>query len=141
VIRPPRLVVDTNVVVSALLWKGKPGQLLGKAESGEVRLYTSRTLLDELLDTLERPKLTKRVGLTGLDVTEMIASYRRVATVKRPKSLDQAFSRDPDDDHVIACALAARADFLVTGDDDLLSLETVEALRIVSPAELLNILA
>jgi len=66
VTRRPRLVFDTNVVVSALLWEGKPGQLLAKAESGEIQLYTSRILLDELQETLERPKLAKRVGLTGL---------------------------------------------------------------------------
>lgn len=138
--RPPRLVLDTNVLVSALLWEGNPGQLLAKAETGDVRLYTSRVLLDELEDALGRPKLAKRVGLTGLGIAEMMASYRRVATVKRPKPLDRAYSRDPDDDHVIGCALAARADFLVTGDDDLLSLGTVESVRIVSPAALLELL-
>jgi putative PIN family toxin of toxin-antitoxin system len=138
---PPRLVLDTNVVVSALLWEGNPGLLLAKAENGEARLYTSRILLDELQDILGRPKLTKRVGLTGLGIAEMVASYRRVATVKRAKPLDRTFSRDPDDDHVIACALAARADFLVSGDGDLLSLGTVQGVRIVSPVDLLDLLA
>ncbi len=139
--RPPRLVLDTNVLVSAFLWEGNPGQLLAKAETGEVRLYTSPILLDELEDALGRPKLAKRVALTGLGVSEMVASYRRVAAVRRAKLLDRAFSRDPDDDHVIACALAARTDFLVTGDADLLSLGTVEGVRIVSPADLLERLA
>ncbi|MGZ8285873.1 MAG: putative toxin-antitoxin system toxin component, PIN family [Allosphingosinicella sp.] len=139
--RPPRLVLDTNVMVSALLWEGNPGRLLAKAENGEARLYASRFLLDELEDALGRPKLAKRVGLTGLGVADMVASYRQVATVKRPKPLSRTFSRDPDDDHVIACALAARADFLVTGDGDLLSLGTVEGVRIVSPMDLLNLLA
>ncbi|HEX6374348.1 MAG TPA: putative toxin-antitoxin system toxin component, PIN family [Allosphingosinicella sp.] len=138
---PPRLVLDTNVVVSAILWEGNPGQLLAKAENGEVRLYTSRALLDELEDALGRSKLAKRVALTGLGVADMVASYRQVATVKRLKPLDRTYSRDPDDDHVIACALAVRADFLVTGDVDLLSLGTVEGVRIVSPIDLLNMLA
>lgn len=129
--------LDTNVVVSALLWEGNPGQLLARAEIGEVRLYTSRTLLDELRDTLERPKLTKRVDLTGLGIADMVASYRRVATVKRPAPLDRTFSRDPDDDHVIACALAARADFLISGDNDLLSLKEIEGVAVRSVATFL----
>jgi uncharacterized protein len=137
VTRPPRLVLDTNVVVSALLWEGKPGQLLARAESGEVRLYTSRTLLDELRDTLERPKLAKRVGLTGLGIADMVAGYRRVATVRRPAPLDRTFSRDPDDDHVIACALAARADFLISGDNDLLTLKAIEGVAVRSVAAFL----
>lgn len=139
--RPPRLVLDTNVLISAFLWEGNPGQLLEKAENGEARLYTSRILLDELEDALRRPKLAKQVGLTGLSISDMMASYSRVATVKRPPRLDRTFSRDPDDDHVIACALAARADFLVTGDGDLLSLGTADGVRIVSPTDLLELLA
>lgn len=66
--------LDTNVMVSALLWDGNPGRLLAKAENGEARLYTSRILLDELEDALGRPKLAKRVGLTGLGVADMVAS-------------------------------------------------------------------
>ncbi|MEO7177585.1 MAG: putative toxin-antitoxin system toxin component, PIN family [Allosphingosinicella sp.] len=139
--RPPRLVLDTNVVVSAFLWEGNPGHILAKAETGEVRLFTSWVLLDELEDALGRPKLAKRAGLTGLTVPDIVASYRRVATVKRPKLLDRTFSRDPDDDAVIACALAARADFLVTGDDDLLTLEIVEGIPILAPSTLLLVLS
>lgn len=138
--RPLRLVLDTNVVVSALLWEGNPGQIIVLAEAGEVRLYTSRFLLDELRVTLERPKLRKRAEMTGVSAAAIFADYCRLATVKKAAAT-QSWSRDPDDDHVIACALATRADFLVTGDDDLLMLGAVEALRIVSPVDLLNMLA
>ncbi len=132
--RPPRLVLDTNVVISAVLWGGKPAELLALAGEGEVRLFSSRVLLDELRTTLERPKLAKAVGATGLEIVDILADYRRLATLTRLARLKKPLSRDPDDDHVIACALAARADFLVTGDDDLLALEQVEGVAIRSVA-------
>lgn len=130
--RRPRLVLDTNIVISATLWGGRPAEVLAIAGEGEARLYTSRVLLDELKATLERPKLAKAIEATGLDIAGILEDYRRLATLTRPAPLEKAWSRDPDDDHVIACALAARADFLVTGDDDLLALDKVEGVAILS---------
>lgn len=132
--RRSRLVLDTNVVISAILWGGKPGEFLAVAGEGEVRLYTSRLLLEELRVTLERPKLAPMVALTGQSVAELLANYRRLAILTRRASIEGRWSRDPDDDHVIASALAARADFLVTGDLDLLELEAVEGISILTPA-------
>jgi putative PIN family toxin of toxin-antitoxin system len=127
-------VLDTNVVISAILWDGKPGELLALAGEGEVRLHTSRQLLDELRTTLERPKLAPMVELTGQSVAELLADYRRLATLTRRASIGGRWSRDPDDDHVIAAALAARADLLITGDVDLLELGAVEGMPILTPA-------
>lgn len=139
--RKPRLVIDTNVVVSALLWDGKPLELLALAEQGEVRLYVSPPLLAELEKTLGRPKLAGVLAASARSTAEHVAEYRRLVTLMRRALPAGAWSRDPDDDRVVACALAAGADFLVTGDDDLLALGAVEGVRIVSPAALLHALA
>lgn len=139
--RAPRLVLDTNVVISAILWGGKPAELLALAGEGDVRLSTSRVLLDELRDVLERPKLAKAVQASGLSSPGILADYRRLTTLVRPAPLEHGLSRDPDDDHVIACAIAARADFLVTGDDDLLELEAAQGIAICSVASVLMELA
>jgi putative PIN family toxin of toxin-antitoxin system len=109
--RKPRLVLDTNVVVSAVLWGGKPELLLALAGEGEIRLFTSKHLHEELRATLDRPKFAEAVAATGLTVDEIVSDYRRLSTRVRAAQLDRAYSRDPDDDHVIACALAARADY------------------------------
>jgi putative PIN family toxin of toxin-antitoxin system len=139
--RPPHLVLDTNVVISAVLWSGKPGLLIEAAGEGAVRLYACRALLDELRGTLERPKLARYVEAKGLTVDDILTDYRRLVTLTRRAAPAGPWSRDPDDDRVIACALAARADFLVTGDDDLLVLGDIDTLRIVTPNELLAMLA
>lgn len=129
-----RLVIDSNVVISGLLWGGKPGLLLGHAGESEISLHTSHVLLNELQATLARPKLARAVGATGRTPAELVVDYRRLCTLTRPRPLPAPISRDPDDDHVIACALAARVDIIVTGDDDLLVLGSVEQIRIMAPA-------
>jgi putative PIN family toxin of toxin-antitoxin system len=139
--RKPRLVIDTNVVVSALLWGGKPLELLALAEQGEARLYASPPLLAELKKTIGKPKLARVLAASGRSAEEHVADYRRLVTLMRRALPAGAWSRDPDDDRVVACALAAGADFLVTGDDDLLTLGTIEGVRIVTPAALFDILA
>jgi uncharacterized protein len=135
--RRPRLVIDTNVVVSALFWGGKPLELMELAVEREVRLYSSPHLLAELQATLTKPKLVKALVASGRSPADHVASYRRLVTLTRRTLPKARWSRDPDDDRVIACALAVRADFLVTGDGDMLALAQVEGVAIRSVAELL----
>jgi putative PIN family toxin of toxin-antitoxin system len=130
----PRWVVDTNVLVSAFLWQGTPGKVIELAGEKEVQLFTSRALLDELAATLAKKKLAKYVAATGLSAEQMLANYRRIATLVTTKQLEQQVSRDADDDAVLACALAARADLIVSGDDDLLVLKSFDGISIVTAA-------
>jgi putative PIN family toxin of toxin-antitoxin system len=133
-----RIVTDTNVVVSGLLWLGNPGRLLEAAANGRLTLYTSPMLLAELRNTLQYPRLAQRVQRSGLTLDELIARYTNVAIAVQPATLPRVV-RDPDDDHVLACALAARADLIVTGDLDLLDLKRFENIPIVTAAETLRI--
>lgn len=65
----------------------------------------------------------------------MLANYRRLVTVVTARPLEQQVSRDVDDDAVLACALAARAGFIVTGDDDLLILKTFNGIFVATAAQ------
>jgi putative PIN family toxin of toxin-antitoxin system len=137
--RRPRWVIDTNVL--AFLWQGTPGRVIELAGEKEVQLFTGRVLLDELTATLAKKKLAKYVAATSLSVNQMLASYRRIATLVAVRQLDAQASRDPDDDAVLACALAARADLIVSGDDDLLSLKSFNGIPIVTVAQAVKGLA
>jgi putative PIN family toxin of toxin-antitoxin system len=131
-----RLVVDTNVVVSAFLWQGTPGRLLEMAGEKQVRLFTSRALLDELADVLGRKKLAKSVAATGLTVPQMLAAYRKVITLVTARQLPQRVSPDADDDAVLAAAQAAKADLIVSGDrKHLLMLKRFDGIPIVTAAQ------
>jgi putative PIN family toxin of toxin-antitoxin system len=129
-----RIVADTNVVVSGLLWLGNSGHLLAAAANGRLTLYTSPVLVAELRNTLQYPRLAQRVERSGLALDELIARYTNVALVVQPATLPRIV-RDPDDDHVLACAAASQADFIVSGDKDLLTLKDFEQIPIVTAAE------
>lgn len=126
------------MLISALLWQGTPGKVFELAGEGDIQLVTSRVLLDELASTLAKPKLARFVEATGLRATDMLRNYCRLASTIAVKPLAQAVSRDRDDDAVLACALAAHAAIIVTGDDDLLILGNFMKTPILTVAQALG---
>ncbi|MSQ71173.1 MAG: putative toxin-antitoxin system toxin component, PIN family [Betaproteobacteria bacterium] len=103
-----RIVADTNVVVSALLWGGKPGEILAACRAGEVTLHTSAVLVAELEEILGRAKFADRIARAGSSVEEFVADYLSLVAMVHAPALPQPVARDADDDHVLAYALAAR---------------------------------
>lgn len=135
-----RLVLDTNVVASAMLWGGSPKLLLQAGREKRVELYTSTPLLAELTDILSRRKFEKKIAAALLTVDQLVDRYVGLASVVRPTSIPRT-APDPDDDMVIGTALAAKADLLVTGDRPLLSVGEHHGVRIVGVAETLRMMA
>ncbi|MFZ1087240.1 MAG: putative toxin-antitoxin system toxin component, PIN family [Terracidiphilus sp.] len=135
-----RCVLDTNIVLSGFLWNGSPHHLWTAVQQGAVELFTSEALRDELQDVLSRPKCAKRLCEIGLTAVELLNLYATVASLIEPATVTR-LAPDPDDDVVIATAIAAKADFIVTGDKPLLSVEVFEGGRIVSVGEALEAIA
>ena len=134
-----RVALDTNVLVSAFLWEGTPGKLIELAGEREIQLFTSQALLDELAEVLRRRKLAKPVQATGFTAAELVKQYQRLAHRVTARQFTKQISRDADDDAVLACALAARAALIVSGDRDLLTLKSFRNIPIVTPAEAVRI--
>jgi len=82
-----RLVADTNTVVSALLWQGAPHRLFEAIEAEELFFYASRALIDELADVLARGKLARAVRASGKSVSVLVAHYRELVELVRPRAL------------------------------------------------------
>lgn len=135
-----RAVADTNTIVSGLLWTGAPRALLLAARAGKLSLYTSATLLDELSEVLARATFTKRVAASNMSVERLVRRYAQFAQRVIPASTDPVILADPDDDQVIACAVAARADLIISGDRHLRSIESHQGIRIVSTGEALQLI-
>ncbi len=124
-----RAVLDTNVVVSALLFSGPPSRLISAWQSGRLRLVVSAPILDEYIRVLAYPKFKlTNTEIRWLLEEELIPFMETVTAV--PTNIPDL--RDPDDAKFITCAVAAGVRWLVSGDDDLLSLHHVESVDILS---------
>lgn len=124
-----RAVLDTNVVVSALLFSGPPSRLISAWQSGRLRPVVSAPILDEYIRVLAYPKFKlTNTEIRGLLEEELIPFIETVTAV--PTNIPDL--RDPDDAKFITCAVAAGVRWLVSGDDDLLSLHHVESVDILS---------
>lgn len=137
----PRAVVDTNVVVSGLLWKGTPRELLDAARAGRIVLYTSVALLAELAEVLARAKFAKRIAAARMSAERLARRYARLAQRITAAQIKPTVAADPQDDAVLACALGASAELIVSGDKRLRNLKTYQGIRIVSAAEALASIA
>jgi uncharacterized protein len=135
-----RVAPDTNVVVSGLLWRGRPRHILAAARAGRLTLFTTPELLDELQDVLSRPKLARRMAGVGVAASTLLVSFAALAVLVKPASIPPVVLDDPDDDAVLACAIAARAQAIVSGDAHLLQLGLYQGIPIWTPAQLLAVL-
>jgi len=126
-----RIVCDTNVLVAALVAEGLCRDIV-KRRLPDHDLFTSVGLLAELRQTLQR-----KFGVAPRDVP-FLKAYRERAALVRPARLKRQICRDPDDDLVLATAVAAGAQCILTGDDDLLVLGAFEGIAILSPRALVD---
>jgi putative PIN family toxin of toxin-antitoxin system len=133
--RSQRLLLDTNVVVGALLWRGPPWRLLEQALEDGVELLSSPVLLAELRHTLEYAKFTRRLALLGTDTSTLMRGYERIVTLVEPEEVLRVVSGDADDDHVIAAAVAGQVDAIISGDKHLLTIGNHGGIAIVGVQE------
>jgi putative PIN family toxin of toxin-antitoxin system len=131
-----KLVLDTNVLLSGSLWKGVAAQLMDAVLDGDATLCVSESPLAEFADVLQRDKFRARLQQSGQDAASILARFREVAHAVEPVAIEApAALRDPDDVPVLACAISAAADLIVTGDLDLLALKVFEGIPIVEISE------
>ncbi len=129
-----RVVIDTNVVMSGIYFGGVPAEVLGRWSEGHFQLALSVEILSEYRDVATR--LTTRYGDLGADrILDIITAHALL--IDSPPLADPV-SRDMDDDKFIACAMASRSEVIVTGDQDLLVLESVGTVRVLQPREFLR---
>ncbi|HZS43895.1 MAG TPA: putative toxin-antitoxin system toxin component, PIN family [Blastocatellia bacterium] len=133
-----RVVADTNIVISGLLWGGSPRQVLEAARQEIIDLFTSAVLLAELEDVLQSDKFALRLAKANVTPHELTLGYSALATIVEPAEVASVIIADPDDDAVLACAVAANAEVIVSGDHHLLELKRYFSITILSSSELLS---
>jgi putative PIN family toxin of toxin-antitoxin system len=128
------------VVVAGLLWNGHPRRLLDLAINGDVTLFSSPALIDELAHTLNYPKFSQRIAAhCATTPSALTVRYSALVTLVTPSEVPRVIEQDADDDQVLACALAANANLVVSGDKHLCNLGgAYQGIRIVTPAEAIH---
>jgi putative PIN family toxin of toxin-antitoxin system len=130
-----RVVLDTNVLISAIVFGGIPRKILETVYRGELSSYFSAAIIDELKAVLERPKF----GFPSEILQTILSELYNIGIFITPKSRVDLLTEDPDDNRILECAVEADATFLITGDSHLLNLERYNNISIMSPAEYLTI--
>ena len=138
---PIKAVLDTNVLVSGLLSRqGPPRQVFDAWLEGRYTLVTSLYLVDELIHVLSYPRIVNRSNLAERELTDVVAALLSQAEVTAGQLHLPGVTRDPKDDAVVACAVEGNADYVVSGDQDLLVLDAYQGCRTVTPRQFLEIL-
>ena len=130
-----RVIIDTNVLISGIFWSGKPKFLLNKARRGEITSVTSEILLNEMKEILTGEDKPFRLSVS--EANRIVSSIRDISDVILPKS-KVSVCRDEDDNRVLECALDGNAEYIVTGDTDLLDLREYQGIYILNVADFLR---
>ena len=130
------VVLDTNVLVSALIKTGKPRELFLKITEGRIQLILSRSILKEFSEVADDPRIRKYVDQD--DIIAFLRIVGSVAKIVKVKSRFKVVKEDPDDDAVLRTAFDVKADCIVSGNNHLLSLGAFRGIRILTVDELLT---
>jgi len=127
-----KIVLDTNVLVSGIFWGGVPEKILELAISGEVEIYATEEILNEYFRIIEK------IGKKDKDLCSqwkmlLIQIVKIVQPTKKIK-----ICRDPKDDMFLECAVSSKSKYIVSGDDDLLSLKEVNEIQIITAKKYLE---
>ena len=129
-----RIVPDTNILISAFIVEGNEYRLIEKCFKREILLITSADVIDEFKEVALRPKF----GFTEEEVGDFVNALIEAAEVVMPKEKVSSVCRDPDDNKLLATALEGKADYIISGDKDLLTLKRFRNVRVVTAAEFLR---
>jgi len=133
-----KVVLDTNVWVSAWLWRGLPNNLIHLARREEIQICISESLLAELESTLSYKKLQQKIQSLNLTKEQLLIGTREITYIYPIEELIVPELRDPDDTVVLATAIAASAEVIITGDRDLLILQEYKNMQIITATDFLE---
>lgn len=138
--RELKAVLDTNVWVSALLWGGKPAEIIKAAEQNKIYIVISEEIVNEINQVLNYPKLKQIYQVESLNHEELIEAVLKIVHFVKVTKRIKIVLEHPTDNKFIECALEAKADYIVSGDKHLLKVGAYKKIPIISVTNFLQIL-
>lgn len=132
-----RVVIDANVLISAIFWTGKPKQILNKVRREEITFLSSEFILEEIRDVLTRED--KPFKLPAEEAERIVTEIRNLALVIKTGS-HVSVCQDKNDNRVLECAIDGKADYIITGDAHLLQLGSFQKIDITKVSDFLGYL-
>jgi hypothetical protein len=127
-----QIVMDTNVWVSGLLWRGAPWQMVRLIEDGAIEVYITQEIVSELRRVLHYARLQRRLNEMQQTVDNLITTVVNLTTTVETRGIEPVVLADPNDDMFLSCALFAGVQYLVSGDHHLLDLKEWRGIQIVT---------
>ena len=131
-----KLVLDTNIYISSFFWGGNPRKIMERVISGTDSLFVSKEILAEVSSVMARPKFNVREEY----INQFINAIEEIAYHVKLTGVIQNVCRDKDDDKIIECAILSDTDYIITGDDDLLTIKEFCGIKIITVNEYKNII-
>lgn len=132
--RVHRVVIDTNVLISGIIQRsGFPFKVVKLWEDEVIVLITSIATIEEAERVLNYPKIRKRYALTNDDISRTVSNLLKYSVLVEDPPIPNVVEQDPDDNKILATALAGKADYIISGDMHLLTLKNYRGIEIVTP--------
>ncbi len=132
----PKIVIDTNIYISAIFWGGKPREIVDLGRSGQISIFTSSEIEEEIVR-----KLKTKFGLSDEEAAQILLDFSTFTTPVKTSRRITVIDDDPDDDKFIECAVSSRSSFIVSGDKHLLKPEHYKGIKILKAADFLSIIS
>jgi len=135
-----KLVLDTNTIVSAFFWEGNEAELFRKIEQGKAKLYLTSEILKEVEDVIKRPKFNEVMKKANLIPDQTVQKIVSLSHLLIAPKLNIKVCSDEKDNKFLECAESAKVDYIISGDEDLLSLKKYSRIPIVRTSRILQLL-
>jgi putative PIN family toxin of toxin-antitoxin system len=130
----PRVVIDTNIYISAIFWNGKPREVIDLGRDGKITIFTSLDIENEIVG-----KLKTTFKLAEEDVNQILLDFSTFTLPIRINKQLIVVRDDPDDNKFIECAVECRANYIISGDRRLLNLKEYEGIKLIKSSEFLKV--
>lgn len=132
-----KIVLDTNVLISATFWDGDSNKIIEKVERKEIELVLSKDIIEEFAKVLDYREIKEKIKNKNLEMKRTIEKIISLSTIVDPIEKLNIVKEDSDDNKILECAKAGDVDFIITNDAHLLRLKQFEKIRIIPPREFL----